>query len=179
MKEESVAKAYASAMYDLAKDKNMDIASEMIKLNELINKNNNLENVLFLEVFTPEEKTAVMADISAKLGLSGLLNNFINFVISEKRLSLFPLIFKEIVVMDDHEKGFLRGTIEGAEDDVDAAFREKITNYLKGKVNKDCKLDYVKNGNITAGYRVTVEDLQLDASLDNQLNKFKETVLNS
>ena len=56
---------------------------------------------------------------------------------------------------------------------------KKITAYLKGKINKDCKLDYVKNGKITAGYRVTVEDLQLDASLDNQLNKFKETVLNS
>lgn len=179
MKEQNVAKAYATAMYDLAKEKGVDIASELIKLNELINKNNNLENVLFLDVFTPEEKTAVMNDISSKLGLSGLLKNFINFTISEKRLGLFPLIYKEVVVRDDHEKGFLRGTIEGAEDDVDAAFREKITAYLKGKINKDCKLDYVKNSKITAGYRVTVEDLQLDASLDNQLNKFKETVLNS
>jgi F-type H+-transporting ATPase subunit delta len=60
VKEQNVAKAYATAMYDLAKEKGVDIATELIKLNELINKNNNLENVLFLDVFTPEEKTAVM-----------------------------------------------------------------------------------------------------------------------
>lgn len=179
MKEQNIAKAYAGAMYELAKEKGLDIAGEMVKLNDLINRNNQLENVLFLEVFTPEEKASVMGDIAKKLKLSDLLKNFINFVINEKRLNLFSLMYKEIVVMDDHEKGFLRGTIEGTEDDVEAEFRAKITNYLKGRVDKECKLDYLRNDSITAGYRVTVEDLQLDASLDNQFDKFKETVLNS
>ena len=34
-----------------------------------------------------------------------------------------------------------------------------------------------QNNNITAGYKVTVEDLQLDASLDNQLEQFKQSIL--
>jgi F-type H+-transporting ATPase subunit delta len=73
----------------------------------------------------------------------------------------------------------MRGTIEGVLDDADAKFSEKMTKFLSEKIGKEIKLVYKKNDEMTAGYKVTVGDLQLDASLDNQLNKFKETVLNS
>ena len=39
------------------------------------------------------------------------------------------------------------------------------------------KVSYKKNENITAGFKVTVEDLQLDATVDNQLRHFKSSVL--
>ena len=82
-------------------------------------------------------------------------------------------------MIDDHKRGFLRGTVEGAEDAPNAAFVEKIKTYLQQKVGKDIQLSYTKNQEIAAGYRVTVEDLQLDATLENQLNQFKDTVLNA
>jgi F-type H+-transporting ATPase subunit delta len=31
---------------------------------------------------------------------------------------------------------------------------------------------------VAAGYKITVEDLQLDATIENQLKRFEETVLN-
>src|SRR5690606_19329804 len=129
--------------------------------------------------FTLEEKSTVLNEIMKKLGLSAISSNFINFLLQEKRIQLFPLIFKEVIVIDDHKRGFLRGTVEGAEDAPNAAFVEKIKTYLQQKVGKDIQLSYTKNQEIAAGYRVTVEDLQLDATLENQLNQFKDTVLNA
>ena len=38
---------------------------------------------------------------------------------------------------------------------------------------------YVKNEKISAGYKATVGDLQIDATLENQLNQFKKQVLNN
>ena len=54
-----------------------------------------------------------------------------------------------------------------------------IDAYLQQKLGKEAILEYKKSETVTAGYRVTVEDLQLDASLENQLEKFKDSVLNS
>jgi F-type H+-transporting ATPase subunit delta len=98
----------------------------------------------------------------------------------EGRISLLPLIFKEVIVIDDHEKGFLRGTIEGNMDSISEDHKNKLLNSLKAHLGgKEPVLEYVKNPAVTAGYKVTVEDLQVDASVDNQLKHFKESILNS
>lgn len=178
MKEQIISKSYAKALISLAKDANVSIADELTKLSETINKSNDLENLLFLDVFTGEEKTLIVNEVIAKLGLSSLVKNFISFLIDEKRLGLFPLIFKELVVIDDHNKGFLRGVIEGYDDQINPEVKTKLLDYLKPKLGNDVQLEYIKNSNITAGYRVTVEDLQLDASVDNQLSKLKDNILN-
>lgn len=178
MNDQNISKSYAAALFELGKEKNIEITDEVIKLNEVIAHSSDLENVLFLDVFTPEEKWAVLSEVLNKLDCSTVLKNFLAFIITEKRIGIFPMVFKDLVVLDDEEKGFLRGTIEGFESEVNETFKNKIINFLKERVNKEVKLEYVKNEEITAGYKVTLEDLQLDASLDSQLNKLKQTVLN-
>jgi len=179
MKEAIVAKAYAQALIQLGEETKTNVASDLTSLTEAINASNALENVLFIDVFTIEEKSAVLSDVMNKLNLTSVTKNFLQFLMQEKRIHLFPLIFKEVIVIDDHKRGFLRGTVEGSEDAPNAAFVEKIKSYLQQKIGKEIQLSYNKNQDISAGYRVTVEDLQLDASLENQLNQFKDSVLNA
>lgn len=176
MKDSNIAKAYARSIIALGKENNINVADELVKFNEVINESNDLENVLFLEVFTIEEKTAVLGDIVGKLSLSALTKNLLSFLVDEKRLSLFPSIFKEVMVIDDHERGFLRGSIEGSVDQISEADKAKLVSYIEEKLGKKTELEYRKSTNVTAGYRVTVEDLQLDATVDNQLEQFKNTV---
>lgn len=178
MKEQNVAKSYARALYQLGAEHKVDVAKELTSLTEVINHSNQLESLLFLDIFTIEEKTDVLAKITGKLNFSKLSTSFINFLIDEERISLLPLIFKDLIVLDDHNKGFLRGTIEGNDADLPADIRNKLTAFIEKKIGKKTELTYQSNANISAGYRVTVEDLQLDASVENQLNKLKEQVLN-
>ena len=126
MKEKTIAKVYAQSFLELGKSKNIDMAQEVTSLTELINASNDLENVLFLDVFTTEEKTTVFGEIAKKASLSTLLIECVNYLISEKRVGLFPLIFKEIIVIDDAEKGFLRGTIEGASDEISEEYKNHV-----------------------------------------------------
>ena len=179
MKESIVARAYAKSIYALGEEQKVDVTAELTKLTEVINENNDLETVLFLDVFSYEEKEAVLKDVLAKLGTSSLVKDVIAFLMTEKRMGILPLIFKELVVIDDHKKGFIRGVIEGREDEASPEVTEKIVSYLSEKVGSKPVLTYKKNENLTAGYRVTVEDLQLDATIDNQLNKLKSEILNS
>lgn len=179
MKEAIVAKAYAQALIQIGEEKKVNVANELTFLNEIINSSNELESLLFFGVFTEEEKSGVLKVIMEKLKLSPITVNFLNFLLQEKRINLLPLIYKEVIVFDDHKRGFLRGTVEGGEDTPNADFVEKIKSFLQNKIGKNIELTYAKNQDITAGYRVTVEDLQLDASLENQLNQFKDSVLNA
>ena len=177
MKEQAVAKVYAKALLELGDESKISIADELTKLTEVINASNELENVLFLEVFTTEEKQAVFADVANKLSLSSITTETIKFLIDEKRVGILPLIVKEVIVIDDERKGFIKGTIEGNTEVIDEATKNKIVSFLKTKLGREPKLEYKKNANMTAGFKVTVEDLQLDASLDNQLEQFKNSVL--
>jgi F-type H+-transporting ATPase subunit delta len=179
MKEQIIAKAYAQSIVELASELKLDLAQELTTLSEVINKNNDLETLLFLEVFTAEEKLSVLDVVMDKLKLSTILKNFMHFLVQEKRIGLMPMIFKNVIVIDDHKKGFLRGTIEGSEESIPEDVKNKLKAYLHQKLGKEALLEYTKSENVTAGYRVTVEDLQLDASLENQLEIFKESVLNS
>jgi F-type H+-transporting ATPase subunit delta len=175
MKEQSIARVYAKALLEIGDEKKIDVVNELIKLTEVINSSNNLENVLFLDVFTTDEKKSVLSDIAKKINLSSLLTSSLNFIVEEKRLGILPLIVKECVVYDDERKGFLRGTIEGFEESISPELKEKIKSQLKKQLGKEPSLTYIKNNNITAGYKITVEDLQLDASVDNQLQQFKNS----
>ena len=177
MKEQSIAKAYAASFLQLAKEKKVDLAAELTRLTEVINASNDLENVLFLDVFTVEEKVAVFGDIAKKINLSDIVIASINYLINEKRVGILPLIFKEVIVIDDHEKGFLRGVIEGASETLSDDYRNKITAVVKNKLGRAAQFEYKKSDKVTAGYRVTVDDMQLDASLDAQLMDFKKSIL--
>ena len=177
MKEQAVAKVYAKSLLELGDEKNVKIADELTKLTEVINKSNDLENVLFLDLFTMEEKKVVFLEVAKRLDLSPITTETVKYLIEEKRIGILPLIFKEIIVMDDERRGFMKGTIEGTEVQVDPVFKAKIESFLKKKFGREPHLDYVQNNKISAGYKVTVEDLQLDASLDNQLEQFKQSIL--
>jgi len=178
MKEQIIAKAYAQSIVELGVELKLDVVSDLTKLTEVINKNNDLETLLFLDVFSAEEKLGVLNEVMKRLGLSQMVVNFMQYLVQEQRLGLMPMIFKNVIVIDDHNKGFLRGTIEGSEESIPADVKEKLKVYLQAKLGSEPILEYKKNANVTAGYRVTVEDLQLDASLENQLEKFKDSVLN-
>lgn len=177
MKEQAVARVYAKSLLELGDDNKINIADELTKLTEVINKSNELENVLFLELFTLEEKKTVFVEVAKKLSLSAITTETVKFLIDEKRIGILPLIIKEVIVMDDDRRGFMKGTIEGSDAQIDPAFKAKIESFLKNKLGREPSLNYVQNSNLSAGYKVTVEDLQLDASLDNQLEQFKQSIL--
>lgn len=178
MKDKNIAKVYATTFIELGKENNVSIADELIKLTEVINTSNDLENVLFLDVFTTEEKESVFNAIAERISLSAILKSSISYLITEKRISLLPLITKEVIIIDDEEKGFLKGTIEGSSESISEDFKQKLLDAIKKHIGDVTpSLEYIKNESITAGYKVTVGDLQLDATVDNQLKSFRDSVL--
>ena len=174
MQYNTVSRAYAKSLYQLGEEQGVAVTKQLTTLNEAINANNHFENVLFMDVFTIDEKIGVVEAVIQRLGLHQLVKSFLTFLIREKRVHLFPVIFKDLVCIDDHEKGFLRGILEGSDEKMEPAFLKKIKSYLEKELNKKIHLEYKRQPEILAGCRVTVEDFQIDASLDKQLDRLKQ-----
>ena len=175
----TISKAYAKSLYQLGREQSVAITKELTTLNEAINANSHLENVLFMDVFTIDEKIGVVEAIVQRLKLHQLTKAVLTFLIKEKRIHLFPLVLRDIVGMDYYEKGILPGTLEGADDEMEPMLLEKIKVYLEKTLNKKIYLDYKIKPELLAGCRVTVEDFQIDASLDKQFDRLKQdNVLN-
>jgi len=177
MKEQNIAKVYAKAFLELAKDLKVDVVGEFTKLTEVINSSNDLENLIFLEVFTTEEKKAVLSEIFEKCKFSQIFRECLFFLINERRIGLINLVFKELIVMEDFEMGFINGKIEGATATISEADLKVLENFITAKTNKKLKVKYEQNSGITAGYKLLIDDLQLDASIDSQLKKFKDSII--
>ena len=177
MKGQNVAKAYARAILDLGREAEVDVARELSDFDSIISQCNDLENVIFLDIFTYEEKRDILQKILEKTSLSKLVTNFVLFLVQEKRISLFPFIFKEAMVIDDHQKGFLRVSVEGVGEDFPAEHRQKVKEYLAQKLGLNARLAYQRNDDLTAGYRISAENLQLDATVDYQFEMLKNSIL--
>ena len=170
-------RAYAEAAINLGEEAGVDFPKELTLLTEIINSSNNLESLLFLSVFTSDEKKSVLNDIFVKVNFSPIVKNFIFFLIEEKRIGQLPSIYKEMIVIDDHKKGFLKGVIESADGTVDEGIKKQLLELMKKKLNANIELSVKTNSRITAGYKVTVGELQVDATIDNQLEQLKRQIL--
>lgn len=144
MKEQKIAKIYADSITAISKENSVDLVSEITKVVELLNSSNQLEKVLFLDAFKVEDKIHIFNTLSEKIGLNKIVTNFVNYLINEKRFGIFHEIYKEIVVRDDREKGFLSGVIEGASETPNEEFKAKLTTYLEKKLGKKINLKYKK-----------------------------------
>ena len=178
MNTSQISKSYANAITQIAEESKINLAEEITKFSEIISSSNELENLLFLDVFTAEERISVLDEIFKKEDFNPLLLNFIKFLITEKRFNLFNTIFKEIIIKEDLKLGFISGTVEGSDENPSKELLTKVKAYLEAELGLKTKVDYKINKNITAGYKATVGDMQIDATLENQLKKFKEEILN-
>lgn len=177
MRSTNVAKVYARSLYQLGLEQKVSIGKECFDFQQMVMSSNELENLLYLDIFTPVEKREVLVLIFEKIQVSSLFKNFVYFLIEEKRIGLFPGIFQEITLMEDEQQNFIRARVQGRMDQLDSTQEGLITQYLKSKMGKTPILEYEKNENILAGVRVSALDLHFDASLNHQLEQFKQSLL--
>lgn len=175
MKNSIIAKTYANAVVKLSEEQNCPIFAEIAGFVEMLNKSNPLENVLFLNVFTQEEKKQVLEDLMSKLNFHDLTKSFLSFLLTEKRLPLLPQIYKELIVIEDASKGFMKVHVEGSQETLDAEAKSSIEKYLEQKLKFKSDISYKMNNKISAGYKIVAGDNLLDATLKTQLSNFKNT----
>ena len=173
---DATSKIYAKAIYQLGQKEGVSVAQEISAVEKMLKREKKLANILLVDVFTIKERMKLVSDLANELKWSNLIKRFLLFLLQEKRFNLFFAIREEIAILDDEEKGQLRGVVEGVGDKFDPSVEKEIQSYLSLALKKKILLEY-KQTKLCAGFRVTVGDYHIDASLPHQLARFKDSLL--
>ncbi|MBF0363598.1 MAG: ATP synthase F1 subunit delta [Oligoflexia bacterium] len=176
-----ITNVYVRTLFEFCNEKltNIDEIQQNLKfLVNYIEKNADFKKLLSLDVFSINEKKIVVNEVLEKLPLPKLFKNFILYLVEENRIKLLPEIYKSFVAKEELNEGKIEGTVEGNLQDIPKEDMDGIKKYVKEKINLNPILTYKMNKELTGGYRVIVGDFLLDATLDFQLKRLKESILN-
>lgn len=177
MRGRAAARSWARALFDLGRESRFDPAGEVGRVVGLADGCPEFGSLLFLDVFTPEEKGRVLGECAPRIPIGRTTERFLSLLFLSRRARLLPLIQEELLRLGDLAGGRARGTIEGRDEAPDPALAARLKDVLGKGLRRDVEFVYKRTGRVAAGYRVTVEDLMLDASLDRQLDDFTKSVL--
>ena len=104
MKNETISRSYALALLEISKETKVDVKADLDKFWSLIRESSEFESLLFMDVFSVEERKKILEFVFEKSKLNKLTYNFIHFLIENKRFNLFPSFKKEKVKISHASK---------------------------------------------------------------------------
>jgi len=178
MAQDKVSQRYAKAIFDYLKDgsKIRALISELEEFSILIESNTELSLVLTSDVYSDDERLAVVEDLVTKAKLSHDAKKVLSVLSTAKRLDHLRSIVErlQLVLLDSANVVSLSvETATSLESEEKKKIEDKFTKILGKKVEANYKVDPALIG----GLRVTAAGRTYDGSLTGWLNSFEENLI--
>jgi len=170
----TIARPYASALFDLASDAN-DIAGvekALDGLSALIDSSEEFSGFLKSPVVSGEVKSNVVAALIKKAKLKGLSANFLNLVAKNQRLFAVPQMISHFKALAAKERGEVHAEVTSAQP-LSKAHQDSLAKALKEKIGKDVTLEQHVDADLIGGLIVKVGSQMIDSSLKAKLTAMK------
>ena len=132
-----------------------------------------LRNFFESPATSKEQKRGVAEKISARLGASNIVRNFLFVVIDHQRTSELPEILETFQNVLRERQGIAETEVFSAAALKDAQKKE-ITQMLERVTGKKIEAKFSLDANLLGGVRVRVGDTIYDGSLRNRLDDLRE-----
>jgi F-type H+-transporting ATPase subunit delta len=169
-----VARRYAEALFDLAKDAGSleTVEGDLKTLGAAMTASADLSGFLKSPVYDAEDKGAAMAAIAEKSGASDLTRNFIGLVARNNRLfALDGMIIAFAECLAEH-RGEVRAEAVSAAPLNDDQIR-RLRGEIEGVIGKAVNLTTRVDADLLGGLVVKVGSKMIDSSLRTKLNRLK------
>ena len=165
---------YANALADVALQQGVadPVLKQLNDFAEAYEESVELRNLLATPSVTSKEKHAVVEKISARLGASKIVRNFLFLVIDHRRTLMIPELAKEFQTAIRERQGFAEATVTSAAEMSDAQ-KKNLTQSLEKKTGKKIEAKYVVDKELLGGVVVRVGDTVYDGSLRYRLNEMR------
>jgi len=172
---EEIARVYAEALFDVAKDKGkLDrIHDELDQFADALDDDRDMQVFLFSPYFSSAEKAAGLE--KAVTGADDEFVNFLNLLNEKHRM---PLIFRIRRQFEDawkEENKKLDVTVTSAVE-LDPEVAKRVGAEIEKQTGRDVELRSSVDENILGGIVLQVGNMVLDASIRNRLEKLRKTV---
>jgi F-type H+-transporting ATPase subunit delta len=174
-----IAKRYAKALAQLAEEKKIvdktrdDLAAFVGAVDALPA----LQKLLASPVFTPENKKAVIRELSAKMGLQSTTQRFVEHLAETGRIRYVKDVHEAFleILAERLNRASVRLTSAAKISPGDLAEMKKKLEALTGKqVDIDAKVD----ASLIGGAKAQIGSVVYDGTIKNQLNKMRNQLMN-
>ena len=165
-----IADRYARAIFELGVETGQlaPITEQVRRFAQVYVGSAELRAVLDNPIIEVEKRDAVLADISARLGLMGNALNLIKLLASRKKLRVVADIARRLDRFTDEQAGVVRATVTSAKPMPDS-FYQKLTAELEAATSRKIVLERREDPTLIAGFVTRIGDNTIDGSVRGRL----------
>ena len=170
---------YAKAFFTLAKEKNMleQLKTDIQGIFDICNHSTDFIHLLESPVVTTTKKSELITKIF-KGQINPLTLNFLLLIIGNKREIHIPGICRNFLDLTRKDQN-IKSAVMIAATEINAVTVEKIRNIISKELNATIELACQVEPEIIGGLILRIDDKQYDSSVNTQLRKIKQTLLES
>ena len=173
----TAARRYAKALFGLGQEAGRvdELREEVEELGRLVAENAELRVVLLQPLYPASERRAVLGAVARRLEASPLLQNFLSFLVDQRRLVDWGAIEAEYGRLADVAAGLTKAHVRSASPLSDAQ-RERLQRALERRSGGRVDLEIELDPTLLGGAIAQVGDLVYDGSLRTQLRQLRASL---
>jgi F-type H+-transporting ATPase subunit delta len=176
MKNITVARRYAKALYELAADSRSvdDVLQGMSNLSLAFREAVELQSALLNPVISPEDKQRILKTVTS----NKLVLRFVDLLVHRKRLTILPEVYDQLLALSDQAKGIRRAVVKTAvslSESQKRAIESDLAKRLGGTIIGKFEIA----AELIGGMLVQLGDHVLDASLKRRIEDFRQALVHS
>ena len=176
----SVAGRYASALFELATDKNVvgDVERDLTNFQSLLSESSDLRQVLASPILSTQDQDKAVAAVLAKMDASEITLNFFKLITKNRRLAVAGDVVRGFKALASKARGEVAAEVISA-----SALNDEQTSALKASlkesVGKDVQLTAKVDPTLLGGLVVKIGSRMVDSSLRTKLATMKAALSSS
>jgi len=171
---------YAKALFGLAQDehRHREVRAELENLGSLFEGSRELRDALLTPLHPADERKAALRAIGDGASASPLVQNFISYLIDQRRLIDFGAIVEAYGELADGAEGLVTAQVVSASP-LDDRRQDRLRRALTERTGQEVRLEIEVDPTLIGGAIAKVGDLVFDGSLRTQLGQLRNNLKQS
>ena len=169
---------YALALFELVNENSEVEAVEtsIIFLLETFKKNPEFQSFLKNPTYQQEAQSKIFIEISKILKLNKTLQNFLQLIISKRRIYFLDKILEKFVKLNLKRKGNIEALLISSKD-LSQDERNNINQEISKAIKSNINFTYKTDKSLISGVKIQLGSLLIDTSVSNKLKRIKQTMI--
>ena len=172
------ANRYALALFELANENSeLEIVEKNIQdLLQIYNSSSDLKNFIKNPTQTQFNQLKVIQELSSKMNLSKVVNNFLSILVTKRRIFFLNNIFQNFLILVSKKRGELKASLVSSKNLSDDEL-QNLNKELSQTIGTSIKFDYKVDESLIGGLQMQIGSLMVDTSIKNKLRKYEQIML--
>jgi len=172
------ANRYALALFELANENSeLDIVEKNIQdLLQIYNSSSDLKNFIKNPTQSQFNQLKVIQELSSKMNLSKVVNNFLSILVTKRRIFFLKNIFQNFLILVSKKRGELKASLVSSKNLSDDEL-QNLNKELSQTIGTSITFDYKVDESLIGGLQMQIGSLMVDTSIKNKLRKYEQIML--